>query len=107
MEESRAFMLELKRELSAVPSPSATSRFAQSLDYPTVNVYWWTGKRHRFYRHDSPSEIARSVVAATSSTRFIVQNYWPDPEARDRLSGAGGDSAISDDSGPRTLPQFR
>src|SRR2546430_359321 len=28
----------------------------------------------------SVAEIARSVVAATSSSRFVVPNYWPDPK---------------------------
>ena len=26
------------------------------------------------------ADIARSVVAATSSSRFMVPNYWPDPK---------------------------
>ena len=26
------------------------------------------------------ADIARSVVAATSSSRFVVPNYWPDPK---------------------------
>ena len=26
------------------------------------------------------AEVARSVVAATSSSRFVVPNYWPDPK---------------------------
>ena len=26
------------------------------------------------------SQVARSVVAATSSSRFVVPNYWPDPK---------------------------
>src|SRR5262249_22134929 len=25
-------------------------------------------------------DVARSVVAATSSSRFVVPNYWPDPK---------------------------
>ena len=29
----------------------------------------------------SVAEIARSVVAATSSSRFVVPNYWPDPKS--------------------------
>ena len=26
------------------------------------------------------ADVARSVVAATSSSRFMVPNYWPDPK---------------------------
>ena len=36
-------------------------------------------------------EVARSLVAATSSSRFVVPNYWPDPKTRHRLPGAGRD----------------
>ena len=28
----------------------------------------------------SVEEVARSLVAATSSSRFVVPNYWPDPK---------------------------
>ncbi len=28
----------------------------------------------------TPAEVARSVVTATSSSRFVVPNYWPDPK---------------------------
>ena len=28
----------------------------------------------------SPADVARSVVTATSSSRFVVPNYWPDPK---------------------------
>ena len=26
-------------------------------------------------------DVARSVVTATSSSRFVVPNYWPDPKS--------------------------
>ncbi len=28
----------------------------------------------------SVAEVSRSLVAATSSSRFVVPNYWPDPK---------------------------
>ena len=39
----------------------------------------------------------RSLVAATSSSRFIVPNYWPDPKTRHRLPGAGRDPLPGDE----------
>ena len=44
----------------------------------------------------APADVARSLVAATSSSRFVVPNYWPDPQDRHRLPGAGADSASPD-----------
>lgn len=77
LEESRAYMLEVQRELAALPSLRDV-QIAQSLEYPTVNVR--VDREKASYTGTTASQIARSVVAATSSTRFLVQNYWPDPK---------------------------
>ena len=48
------------------------------MDYPTVDV--------RIDREKSGiacatmDQVGRSVLAATSSSRFVVPNYWPDPK---------------------------
>ncbi len=77
LDESRAYMLELRNELSAIPALRDV-QLAQSLDYPTVNVQ--VNREKASSSGTTTSQIARSVVAATSSTRFVVQNYWPDPK---------------------------
>lgn len=77
LEESRAYMLEVQRELASIPSLRDV-QIAQSLDYPTVNVK--IDREKAAFSGTTASQIARSVVAATSSTRFVVQNYWPDPK---------------------------
>ena len=77
LEESRAYILSVQRELAAIPALRDV-QIAQSLDYPTVNVH--VNREKASYSGTSTSQIARSVVAATSSTRFVVQNYWPDPK---------------------------
>lgn len=77
LDESRAYMLELQKELASIPSLRDV-QIAQSLDYPTVNVK--IDREKSSYTGTTASQIARSVVAATSSTRFVVQNYWPDPK---------------------------
>ena len=54
-------------------------QFGQSLDYPTVDV---TVDRERAgIMGVKMSEVSRSLVAATSSSRFIVPNYWADPNS--------------------------
>jgi multidrug efflux pump subunit AcrB len=77
LDESRAYMLEVQRELAALPHLRDV-QIVQSLDYPTVNVR--VDREKASYSGTTASQIARSVVAATSSTRFVVQNYWPDPK---------------------------
>lgn len=77
LEESRAYILEVQKELSSIPALRDV-QIAQSLDYPTVNVS--VDRERASYSGTTTSQIARSVVAATSSTRFIAQNYWPDPK---------------------------
>jgi multidrug efflux pump subunit AcrB len=77
LDESRAYMLEVQQELAALPALRDV-QIAQSLDYPTVNVR--VDREKASYSGTTASQIARSVVAATSSTRFVVQNYWPDPK---------------------------
>lgn len=70
-------MLAVQQELKTIPSLRDV-QIAQSLDYPTVNVAM--DREKASYTGTTASQIARSVVAATSSTRFVVQNYWPDPK---------------------------
>ena len=78
LEESRGYIREVQKELAQV-SALRDLQVAQSLDYPTVNVR--VDRERASFSGTTTSQIARSVVAATSSTRFLVQNYWPDPKS--------------------------
>ena len=52
-------------------------QFAQPLDYPTVDVQL---DRERAGQYGlTMANVARSLVAATSSSRFVDPNYWRDP----------------------------
>ena len=52
-------------------------QYAQPLDYPTVDV---TVDRERAGQFGlTTQDVARSLVAATSSSRFTEPNYWRDP----------------------------
>ncbi len=77
LDESRAYMLEVQRELGSIKS-LRDLQIAQSLDYPTVSVQ--VDREKASFSGTTTAQIARSIVAATSSTRFVVQNYWPDPK---------------------------
>ncbi|MCA1685308.1 MAG: efflux RND transporter permease subunit, partial [Planctomycetia bacterium] len=75
--ETRAHAEKLRAELAKVPS-LRDLQYAQTLDYPTVNVD--VDRERAGLSGVSVEEVARSVVAATSSSRFVVPNYWPDPK---------------------------
>jgi len=52
-------------------------QYSQPLDYPTVDV---TIDRERAGQYGlTMADISKSVVAATSSSRFTEPNYWRDP----------------------------
>jgi len=75
--ESRAFSEKLHRELAKIPS-LRDLHVAQSLDYPTINVN--LDREKAGISKLTAAEMARSLVAATSSSRFVVPNFWPDPK---------------------------
>jgi len=75
--ENRAFLKKVEAALSQVSS-LRDLQVMQSLDYPTVDVK--INREQAGLSGTTPSQIARSIVAATSSSRFVVPNYWPDPK---------------------------
>ena len=52
--------------------------FAQSLDFPTVNVE--LNRERAGLLGVKTSDVTRSLVAATTSSRFTLPNYWADPK---------------------------
>jgi multidrug efflux pump subunit AcrB len=75
--ENRVYAEKVRAELAIVPS-LRDIQFVQALDYPTVAVQ--VDREKAGLSGVSVSEIARSLVAATSSSRFVVPNFWPDPK---------------------------
>ncbi len=51
--------------------------FAQSLDFPTVDVN--VNRERAGLLGVKVGDVTRSLVAATTSSRFTVANYWADP----------------------------
>lgn len=54
-------------------------QISQSLDYPTVDVQ--IDREKAGISGTSINQIVRSVVAATSSSRFVVRNFWADAKS--------------------------
>ena len=52
-------------------------QFAQALDYPTLDVHIDRDRAGQFGL--TMADVTKSMVAATSSSRFVEPNYWRDP----------------------------
>ena len=81
------------RELAKIPA-LRDLQYAQPLDYPTLNV---TVDRDRAGQFGvTMADVARSLVAATSSSRFIDPNYWRDPRSGNAFQIQVRDSAATE-----------
>src|SRR5262249_33901241 len=67
----------VRDELAKIPS-LRDLQFAQSLDYPAVSVD--VDRERAGLSGVTTSDVARSLVSATSSSRFVVPNYWAAPD---------------------------
>src|SRR5207247_6845906 len=54
-------------------------QFGQALDYPTVDVA--VNRERAGLMGVKTVDVSRSVVAATSSSRFTTPVYWSDPNS--------------------------
>jgi multidrug efflux pump subunit AcrB len=76
--DSRAHAEKIRAELARIPS-LRDLQYAQSLDYPTVSVE--IDRERAGISGVTVEEVSRSLVTATSSSRFVAPNYWPDPKS--------------------------
>jgi len=76
--ENRAFLKKVQDSISSISS-LRDIQVVQSLDYPTIDVK--IDREKAGLSGATTSQISRSVLAATSSSRFLVPNYWPDPKS--------------------------
>jgi multidrug efflux pump subunit AcrB len=74
----REFAEKVKEKLQKI-SVLRDVQFGQALDYPTVDVA--VNRERAGVMGVKMSEVSRSLVAATSSSRFVVPNYWADPNS--------------------------
>jgi multidrug efflux pump subunit AcrB len=78
LQENRHYLTNVERELRGIGG-LRDIQVSQSLDYPTVQVQ--VDREKAGISEVTTSQVVRSVVAATSSSRFVVPNYWPDPKS--------------------------
>jgi multidrug efflux pump subunit AcrB len=75
---NRSFAERVRAELLKVSS-LRDLQYAQPLDYPTLQVN--IDRNRAGQLGVSVADVARSLVAATSSSRFIEPNFWRDPKS--------------------------
>jgi len=75
---NREFAEKVKDKLHQVPTLRDV-QFGQALDYPTVDVA--VNRERAGIMGVKMAEVSRSLVAATSSSRFVVPNFWADPNS--------------------------
>ena len=76
--ENRAFLKKVQDSISSISS-LRDIQVVQALDYPTIDVK--IDREKAGLAGATTNQISRSVLAATSSSRFLVPNYWPDPKS--------------------------
>ena len=76
MADNRAHAAKVYAELAKVSS-IVDLRYAQALDYPTVEVV--VDREKAGASNVTTDDVARAVTPYTSSSRFTVPNYWRDP----------------------------
>ncbi|MFM7058417.1 MAG: efflux RND transporter permease subunit, partial [Planctomycetota bacterium] len=76
--ENRNYAMRLQSELQQEPMLRDV-QIVQSLEYPTVDVK--IDRERAGLAGATTDQISRSVLAATSSSRFVVPSYWPDPKS--------------------------
>lgn len=77
-DESRQYAERLRSELASIDS-LRDLQFGQSLDYPTIRVN--VDREKAGLAGLTPVDVSRALVTATSSSRFVVPNYWSDPKS--------------------------
>jgi multidrug efflux pump subunit AcrB len=73
---NHAFAEKIRGELKKI-SNLRDLQYGQPFDYPTVQVAVDRNRAGQF--NLSVADVAKSMVAATSSSRFVEPNFWRDP----------------------------
>jgi multidrug efflux pump subunit AcrB len=76
--DSRQYAEKLRGALAQVPTLRDLA-FEQELDYPTVKVN--VNRERAGVLGVTAEDVAKSVVAGTSSSRYTSANYWADPKS--------------------------
>jgi multidrug efflux pump subunit AcrB len=73
--DDRVFAEKVRNALKRLPQLRDV-QFGQTLDYPTVDVN--VNRERAGLIGVSMADVSRSLVTATSSSRYVVPNYWAD-----------------------------
>ncbi|HEX6961332.1 MAG TPA: efflux RND transporter permease subunit, partial [Lacipirellula sp.] len=76
--DNRAHAEKIRAELDKIPF-LRDLQVGQSLDYPTIEVN--VDREKAGLAGLMPVDVSRALVTATSSSRFVVPNYWADPKS--------------------------
>lgn len=77
-QQNREFAEKIRAELAQIPE-LRDLQVGQSLDYPTIQVT--VDREKAGLAGLMPVDVSRALVTATSSSRFMVPNYWADPKS--------------------------
>lgn len=77
LEETRAYAQKVRDGLQAITA-LRDLHIMQPLDYPTIEIQFDREKLGRM--GGTIKGVTDSVIAATSSSRYMVPMYWPDPQ---------------------------
>ncbi len=75
---SREYAEKLKAEIAGIAA-FRDVQFGQALDYPVLRVE--VDRERAGQLGVTVEDVGRSLVAATSSSRFVQPNYWADPRS--------------------------
>jgi multidrug efflux pump subunit AcrB len=76
--DNRFFAAKVKAKMDDIDS-LRDLQYVQALDYPTIDVT--IDREVAGMSRATADDVARSMVAATSSSRFVVPNFWRAPES--------------------------
>ena len=75
---SRGYADKVRAEMEKIPA-LRDLQFGQALDYPVLQVQ--IDRERAGQLGVTVEDVGRSLVAATSSSRFVTPNYWADPNS--------------------------
>jgi len=76
--DNRTYADKVYAELAKIPA-LRDLQVGQSLDYPTIQVN--VDREKAGLAGLTPTDVSRALVSATSSSRFVMPNYWADPKS--------------------------
>jgi multidrug efflux pump subunit AcrB len=75
---NRAFAEKIRHQLAQLPF-LRDLQYVQAMDYPTMNIQVDRERAGQFGL--TVADVAKSLVSATSSSRFVSPNFWRDPKS--------------------------